>query len=95
MQDFYEPCLEQSIAYDRAVAYFSSSVLVVAAQGLTAFIRGGGRMRLVTSPKLSEADIEAIEQGIQQREEAIARALLRSIESAAMPPFTFTDCRCG
>lgn len=85
VQDFYEPCLQQSITYDRAVGYFSSSALASVARGLTAFIRAGGRMRLVTSPQLSEDDVEAIAQGTQQLDAVINRALLRSVDQQTIP----------
>jgi DNA phosphorothioation system restriction enzyme len=78
VKDFYEPCLARSRTYDRAVGFFSSSALALVARGLTVFIQAGGRMRLVTSPKLSEADVAAIAQGLQQRDEVIQRALLSS-----------------
>lgn len=50
------------------------------AQGLTAFIRSGGQMRLVTSPKLSDEDIEAIARGLQERNQVIERVLIREFE---------------
>ncbi len=67
IQDFYIPCLEKATVYDRAVGFFSSSSMAAVAQGLTAFIRSGGQMRLVTSPQLSAEDVEAIEQGLKNR----------------------------
>lgn len=79
LQDFYIPCLSRSTRYDRAVGFFSSSSLSAAAQGLTAFIQSGGKMRLVASPQLSAEDRLAIEQGLKQREEVIADALSRQL----------------
>ncbi len=81
VKDFYIPCLEQATGYSRAVGYFSSSSMACVAQGLTAFIRSGGRMRLITSPQLSEEDVQAIEQGLQQREQVVAAALRRELEA--------------
>lgn len=80
IQDFYIPCLEQSSGYSRAVGFFSSSSMAAVAQGLTAFVRSEGWMRLVTSPKLSSDDIEAISRGLQGRDQVIERALLRELE---------------
>jgi DNA phosphorothioation system restriction enzyme len=80
LRDFYVPCLGKSLAYDRAVGFFSSSSLASAAQGLTAFIQAGGEMRLVASPHLSAADIEAIETGLRQRDRVIADALTRALD---------------
>ncbi|MDB9525144.1 hypothetical protein PN498_04025 [Oscillatoria sp. CS-180] len=80
LQDFYIPCLERSTVYNRAVGFFSSSSMAAVAQGLTAFIRSGGQMRLVTSPKLSDEDIEAIMRGLQERNQVIERVLIREFE---------------
>jgi hypothetical protein len=88
IQDFYIPCLERSSGYSRAVGFFSSSSMAAVAQGLAAFVRSQGRMRLVTSPKLSNDDVEAIRKairsgsarGLQGRDQVIERALLRELE---------------
>ncbi|MGF1571079.1 MAG: DEAD/DEAH box helicase family protein [Nodosilinea sp.] len=81
VKDFYIPCLEQATVYNRAVGYFSSSSMACVAQGLTAFVRSGGQMRLITSPQLSEEDVQAIEQGLKNREQTIEAALLRELEA--------------
>ncbi|XGV97585.1 MAG: DEAD/DEAH box helicase family protein [Leptolyngbya sp. BL-A-14] len=80
LEDFYIPCLERSLAYDRAVGFFSSTSLAAAAKGITALIRVGGRMRLIASPHLSQADADAIAQGLKQREEVITAVLLHELE---------------
>ena len=80
IQDFYVPCLEQSILYSRAVGFFSSSSMALAAKGLSALIRSGGKMRLVTSPHLSEADTDAITRGLKNREEVITAYLVDELE---------------
>jgi hypothetical protein len=81
VKDFYIPCLEQATVYNRAVGYFSSSSMACVAQGLTAFVRSGGQMRLITSPHLSEEDVAAIELGLKNREQTIEAALLWELES--------------
>ena len=80
IRDFYIPCLEKAVIYNRAVGFFSSSSMAAVARGLSAFIGTGGHMRLVTSPKLSPHDIEAIARGLQGRDQVIERALLRELE---------------
>jgi superfamily II DNA or RNA helicase len=80
IDDFYIPCLAQSTLYCRAVGFFSSSSLVSLSKGLTALIRGGGKMRLIASPHLSKEDIDAITQGLQKREEIISKSLLSVLE---------------
>lgn len=79
LQEFYMPCLSNSIHYRRAVGFFSSSVLSAAAKGLHAFIKGGGKMELVASPLLSFEDAQAIQNGYDRRqieERVLERALL-------------------
>jgi len=76
VKDFLIPALENSVRYDRAAGFFSSTVLAVAARGITRLIRNGGRMRLITSVKLSEEDAEAINRGASP-EKTIEDALQR------------------
>ncbi len=75
--EFYLPCLSQSSEYWRAVGYFTSQGLALAAKGLAAFISGGGRMRLVASPWFEAEDSEAFLRGYRAREDVIEQALLR------------------
>ena len=81
IQYFYIPCLEKATVYNRAVGFFSSTAMASVARGLTASIRSGGQMRLVTSPQLSEEDVQAIEQGLKQREAVITEVLLHEVET--------------
>ena len=60
LQNFYIPCLENSVRYDRAVGYFSSAILSVLTDAFTNFSSRGGKMRLICSPILS-ADIAMME----------------------------------
>ena len=83
VRDFYVPCLRQSQLYLRAVGFFTSRGLSVAAQGLTEFIDKGGQMRLVASPLLDPEDIEAIERGYAARQNVVEKALLRQIEAVS------------
>lgn len=56
LDDFYVPAMSASIRYDRAVGYFSSSLLALAPLAFADFVEQGGRIRLVTSPYLSPLD---------------------------------------
>lgn len=60
LEEFYAPALTRSIAYDRAAGYFSSAILALAPLAFSDFIARGGKIRLLCSPNLSEADAEAI-----------------------------------
>lgn len=69
IDDFFVPCLACSTRYDRAVGFYSSSALSVAADGLSSFVEQGGVMRMVASPHLSQGDLEAIIEGYELRED--------------------------
>ncbi len=62
--DFYIPVLSHANQYDRISGFFNSSVLAVAAEGMAEFIENGGKMRLITCPRLSPADIKMIEKSV-------------------------------
>ena len=80
ISEFYTPCFRSSVRYDRAVGFFTSEILVRLSRGLTEFLLNDGSMRLICSPRLNIADIEAIEKGYRQREEVVQDAVLREIE---------------
>jgi len=79
VDNFYIPCLSQSTEYWRAVGYFTSQGLMLAAKGLAAFVAGGGRMRLVASPLLEAEDIEAFKRGYEARDDILERVILRQL----------------
>lgn len=58
--DYYVPVLGAAMQYDRIAGFFSSTSLAVAARGIADFIVNGGRMRLVTSPRLNAEDVEVV-----------------------------------
>ena len=66
--DLYIPALSNSIVYKRAVGFFSAAVLASAAQGLSSFIAGNGRIQLVIGHPLERDEFEAIENGAQLKE---------------------------
>lgn len=78
--DFYIPMLGEAILYKRAVGFFSSSALAAISAGIYELYENGGKIQLIASPRLSSEDIEAINDGYQQREEIIRGALKRELE---------------
>lgn len=78
--DFYIPMLGEAILYKRAVGFFSSSALAAISAGIYELYENGGKIQLIASPRLSSEDIEAINDGYQQREEIIKGALKREFE---------------
>lgn len=79
VKDFYSPCLERATLYRRAVGYFTSHGLVCAASGVASLVVQGGHMRLVASPFLEEADVEALRRAEDDREEVLRSILVRSL----------------
>ena len=77
--DFLIPALMETVLYKRAVGFFSTSALIDLSIGLFDLAKRGGKVQLVCSPELSEADIEAIEKGYKRRDEVINGALLSAI----------------
>ncbi len=80
LREFYIPALSQSVEYDRIAGFFSSTALAVAAKGVAPFLRNGGRMRLVCSPRLRRNDVEAIQRGTKARDETLAASMIASLE---------------
>ena len=78
--DFYSPCLRRSNLYRRAVGYFTSNGLALAAQGVAHLIENGGRIRLIASPHLAEEDVEAINRGYREREAVLREATRRALK---------------
>ena len=65
---FYIPCLNAASRYDRAVGYFRSTLFAITGVALSDFASRGGAMRLVCSPHLRTADMEAINRGYEIRD---------------------------
>lgn len=63
LEEFYIPCLQESVQYDRAVGYFSSTLYQVAAVAYSDFVRRDGHLRLICSPALTAHDFEAMKRG--------------------------------
>jgi DNA phosphorothioation system restriction enzyme len=86
VRDFFVPCLSHSKRYDRAVGYYSSAALSVAADGLTRFVERGGAMRLVASPHLSQSDLDSIVAGYERRESALDHTITSELTAELPDP---------
>lgn len=89
-QEFYIPVLKESVLYQRAVGFFSSSILAKISEGVEYLAENKGKIQLIASPRLQEADIKAIEKGYQLRnenavKEIIQNALLRELLAPNSP----------
>ncbi|MGI6359477.1 MAG: DEAD/DEAH box helicase family protein [Acholeplasmatales bacterium] len=74
--DFFNLLIKNSKIYRRAVGFFSSSSMVDVAEGLYEIARKKGKIELIVSPKLSEKDIDAINEGYRNRNEVIVERML-------------------
>ncbi|WP_158595130.1 DEAD/DEAH box helicase family protein [Oceanobacillus piezotolerans] len=81
INDFYIPVLAKSVNYKRAVGYFTSHSLSLAAKGIIELMNCNGKMQLIASPKLNEEDIESIQKGYAARENIVEKSLLREINN--------------
>lgn len=80
--EFYMPCMSNSVRYDRLSGYFSSTIYLIAWDALKDFIENGGKIRVMCSPYLSDADAQAISKGMNARSNAVIRdALMKDIQS--------------
>lgn len=77
---FLVPVISNAIKYNRAVGFFSSSMLLYIIDGLEDFFQNGGVMNIITSPELSEDDVKAIINGYRDKSEVIEEALLSKFE---------------
>lgn len=81
VKSFYIPLLQLAQTYDRAVGFFSSTILAEIAIGIQEIARKDGRIRIVASPHLSEEDITAIKRGYEKRDEIIKRNILKNLQT--------------
>lgn len=73
IEDYYVPVLGASVHYDRIAGFFASSSMAVAARGLSEFIQNGGKMRLITSPRLNSDDLEVVRKIAENSEDLSLR----------------------
>ena len=80
VEQLYIPLLRETVTYKRSVGFFTSSALLEIATGLSSLVKNGGKMLLIVSPYLDEADVEAINKGYELRDNIIERAMLKYLE---------------
>lgn len=67
--DFYQKVLSKAVNYDRAVGYFSSSILAANLSGLSSLISSNGKMRLIIGHPLERDEYEAIRNAVNSPQE--------------------------
>lgn len=84
-RDFYIPLLSRALSYDRAVGFFSSSILGKIHTGISALANRGGRIRIVASPRLTEDDVTSIKLGYKMRDTIVREAIIRELKEPINP----------
>ena len=90
VEDFLIPALKKSTNYDRATGFFTSTSLLNLSLGISDLARRGGKMRVITSPRLSLEDLNAIKRGYDLRE-AIEKSMVRELENLDIPEDLLSD----
>ncbi len=80
IKDFFIPALKNCDCYDRATGFFTSYSLIELSVGVCDLAKRGGKMRVITSPRLSLEDINAIKEGYD-RKEIIGKAMVASFDN--------------
>lgn len=87
LNSFYIPCLSRATSYDRAAGFFDSKSLALGARGISGLIENGGAMRLLTSPRFTDDDLDAISSALNGgtlRGEKPSEQALDSMMSSAL-----------
>lgn len=79
-KEFYIPLLSNAKIYQRAVGFFSSSILLKISVGIAALAKKGGSIQIIASPYLSNEDIDAINSGYKDREQIIKNAIEKELK---------------
>lgn len=91
LDDFYVPCLQEAVRYDRAVGYFSSTLYQVVGLAFADFARRNGRMRLICSPALTPEDFDVMKDAEEigrRAQESVREDLERLLDNPAAVPAT-------
>lgn len=77
---FINPALHCTKTYQRSVGFFASSVLSSLLDGIEALTKNKGIIQLISSPRLSQEDVDAINLGYQEKEKIVNDCFSRTFE---------------
>lgn len=83
LDDFFIPALSSSVRYRRLAGFFSSTALAVAARGIQQFLINGGRMELICSARLSQEDVRAVSEAMEDPVKIVSTRMLSDLSSVA------------
>lgn len=76
VEEFYLPAMRSSCQYDRISGYFGSTIYILAWSALQEFVENGGKIRIICSPIISDADREAMTEGYSAINDVIIKESL-------------------
>lgn len=92
--EFYLPCMRVATRYDRISGFFGSTIYIIAWSALKEFIANGGRMRLICSPYISDADEAALAEGYSARNNTLlSEAIKVEVEELFASPALYAPAR--
>ncbi|MCD6371868.1 MAG: DEAD/DEAH box helicase family protein [Candidatus Aenigmarchaeota archaeon] len=80
LNSFYIPVLSNAKQYLRLCGFFSSTSLALASKGISKLIENNGQMKIVTSPKLTKEDVNAILEGYKKMSEVIEEKMSEELD---------------
>jgi len=86
VEELYLPCLKWADKFDRGVGFFTSGWIAYNIEGMSDFASRGGKIRLITSPILSNDDTDAIinsEEGDASSYNKLEAALKENVDALA------------
>lgn len=81
LNSFYIPVLSNAKQYLRLCGFFSSTSLAIASKGISKLIENNGQMKIVTSPKLTKEDVNAILEGYKKSGDAIEEKMIKELDN--------------
>lgn len=83
LSDFYIPALSVAKYYDRAVGYFSTSLIAYALKGISSIVKNDGKMRLIVGYPLTAEEFEALKEGKSRKslDKKVTSSLLELYET--------------
>jgi len=79
--DFLIPALNESESYKRSVGYFSCNSLLHLSKGINGLVENDGKLQVITSPNLTEDDLELLDAAYDERLKQLTEIIARQIKN--------------
>lgn len=76
------PALKIASLYRRSVGFFSSTVFCSILDGVEGLVKNGGHIELIVSPKMSQDDVDAIQNGYKDRKDLVKERFIDEFNKA-------------